>query len=108
MMTRTARLSRAAMRGSPTFLKVPRGVLGLLRGLTPVRQRERACSQHLDTATAQAHSLPGPCLPSPPRLSSRNALGTVLVSIGGCSCRLGSASTAHGQVTHLLPSLGLI
>lgn len=57
-MMMVARLSSAAMMGTPTFLKVSRGVRGLRRGVTSVRWRERACSQPLETTPAKAHSLP--------------------------------------------------
>lgn len=55
-MTMIARLSSAAMMGIPTFLKVSRGVRGLRRGVTSVRQRGRACSQRSETVPAKARS----------------------------------------------------
>lgn len=41
-MMMIATLSKAAMMGIPTFLKVSMGVRGLRSGVTSVRQRERA------------------------------------------------------------------
>lgn len=48
-MTMVARLTSAAMMGSPTFLKVSRGVRGLRKGMTSVKWRGRVYGQHLET-----------------------------------------------------------
>lgn len=49
MMTMIARLSSAAMMGTPAFLKVSREVRGLRKGVTSVKWRGRAYGQHLET-----------------------------------------------------------
>lgn len=48
-MTMVARLTSAAMMGSPTFLKVSRGVRGLRKGMTSVKWRGRVYGPHLET-----------------------------------------------------------
>jgi hypothetical protein len=94
-MMMVARLSSAAMMGTPSFLKVSRGVRGLRTGAAPamnVRQRGKACSQCLE--------------PARPKPTASDSFG---VNAGGYSCRLGWASSGHDHliIASVFPRLSL-